>query len=148
MKPWDPHPTGRVLPWSSIAVVSQYAVECSNLDVMPDVTFTINGLPYLLSAQAYTVMVRLRSTAATTPSSHPLGWKSGSGDKGGPEPPWELSRVSQRLMSPIASRTGPTVTAPVCLRVRKALELVPALSFSFPRSTATAWPSVPAASRG
>uniref|UniRef100_A0A8C0FCX1 cathepsin E n=1 Tax=Bubo bubo TaxID=30461 RepID=A0A8C0FCX1_BUBBB len=38
--------------------VSQYAVECSNLNVMPDVTFTINGLPYTLGAQAYTLMVR------------------------------------------------------------------------------------------
>lgn len=40
--------------------VSQYAVECSNLNVMPDVTFTINGLPYTLSAQAYTLTVRLQ----------------------------------------------------------------------------------------
>lgn len=37
----------------------QYAVECSNLDVMPDLTFTINGLPYTLSAQAYTLVVWL-----------------------------------------------------------------------------------------
>ena len=35
-------------------------MECSNLNVMPDVTFTINGLPYTLSAQAYTLMVRLQ----------------------------------------------------------------------------------------
>ncbi|KAK2526473.1 hypothetical protein Q9233_008243 [Columba guinea] len=34
----------------------EYAVECNNLNVMPDVTFTINGLPYLLSAQAYTLV--------------------------------------------------------------------------------------------
>uniref|UniRef100_A0A8C3MSM7 cathepsin E n=1 Tax=Geospiza parvula TaxID=87175 RepID=A0A8C3MSM7_GEOPR len=34
----------------------QYAVECSNLSVMPDLTFTINGLPYTLSAQAYTLV--------------------------------------------------------------------------------------------
>lgn len=27
--------------------------------MMPDVTFTINGLPYTLSAQAYTLMVWL-----------------------------------------------------------------------------------------
>ncbi|NXR06353.1 CATE protein, partial [Semnornis frantzii] len=38
------------------AVDGEYAVECSNLNVMPDVTFTINGLPYTLSAQAYTLM--------------------------------------------------------------------------------------------
>uniref|UniRef100_A0A8C6JUE9 cathepsin E n=1 Tax=Melopsittacus undulatus TaxID=13146 RepID=A0A8C6JUE9_MELUD len=31
-------------------------VRCSNLSVMPNVTFTINGLPYTLSAQAYTLM--------------------------------------------------------------------------------------------
>ncbi|NWQ83669.1 CATE protein, partial [Columbina picui] len=37
-------------------VDGEYAVECSNLNVMPDVTFTINGLPYLLSPQAYTLM--------------------------------------------------------------------------------------------
>ncbi|XP_052671549.1 cathepsin E isoform X1 [Harpia harpyja] len=37
-------------------VDGEYAVECSNLNVMPDVTFTINGLPYTLSAQAYTLM--------------------------------------------------------------------------------------------
>ncbi|KFQ07560.1 Cathepsin E, partial [Leptosomus discolor] len=35
---------------------TEYAVECSNLNVMPNVTFTINGLPYTLSAQAYTLM--------------------------------------------------------------------------------------------
>uniref|UniRef100_A0A8C5TM11 cathepsin E n=1 Tax=Malurus cyaneus samueli TaxID=2593467 RepID=A0A8C5TM11_9PASS len=33
----------------------QFAVECSNLDAMPELTFTINGLPYTLSAQAYTL---------------------------------------------------------------------------------------------
>ncbi|NXQ82682.1 CATE protein, partial [Nyctibius grandis] len=30
-------------------------VDCSTLGMMPDVTFTINGLPYTLSAQAYTL---------------------------------------------------------------------------------------------
>uniref|UniRef100_A0A8C0IL34 cathepsin E n=1 Tax=Chelonoidis abingdonii TaxID=106734 RepID=A0A8C0IL34_CHEAB len=34
----------------------EYAVECNNLNVMPDVTFTINGIPYTLSPQAYTLM--------------------------------------------------------------------------------------------
>ncbi|NXG43134.1 CATE protein, partial [Psilopogon haemacephalus] len=38
------------------AVDGEYTVECSNLDAMPDVTFTINGLPYTLSPQAYTLM--------------------------------------------------------------------------------------------
>ncbi|XP_009705415.1 PREDICTED: cathepsin E [Cariama cristata] len=38
------------------SVDGEYAVECSNLNVMPDVTFTINGLPHTLSAQAYTLM--------------------------------------------------------------------------------------------
>lgn len=37
----------------------QYAVECSNLSMMPDLTFTINGLPYTLSAQAYILVVWL-----------------------------------------------------------------------------------------
>ncbi|NWR54144.1 CATE protein, partial [Bucorvus abyssinicus] len=37
-------------------VDGEYAVECSNLYMMPNVTFTINGLPYTLSAQAYTLM--------------------------------------------------------------------------------------------
>ncbi|XP_068516238.1 cathepsin E [Anas acuta] len=37
-------------------VDGEYAVECSNLNVMPDVTFTINGLPYTLTSQAYTLM--------------------------------------------------------------------------------------------
>lgn len=55
--------------------------------------------------------------------------------------------MSQQLMSPIVSCMGPTVTIPVCLHVRKALELIPALPLSFPRRTATAWPSAPAASR-
>ncbi|NWV04597.1 CATE protein, partial [Ptilonorhynchus violaceus] len=40
----------------AVSVDGEYAVECSNLDVMPDLTFTINGLPYTLSAQAYTLM--------------------------------------------------------------------------------------------
>ncbi|NXK05256.1 CATE protein, partial [Herpetotheres cachinnans] len=34
----------------------EYTVDCSNLSMMPDVTFTINGLPYTLTAQAYTLM--------------------------------------------------------------------------------------------
>ncbi|NXR38495.1 CATE protein, partial [Zosterops hypoxanthus] len=40
----------------AVSVDGEYAVECSNLDVMPDLTFTINGLPYTLSAQAYTLV--------------------------------------------------------------------------------------------
>ncbi|NXC74447.1 CATE protein, partial [Anhinga anhinga] len=37
-------------------VDGEYAVECSNLSVMPNVTFTINGVPYMLNAPAYTLM--------------------------------------------------------------------------------------------
>ncbi|NXO21983.1 CATE protein, partial [Cisticola juncidis] len=40
----------------AVSVDGVYAVECSNLDVMPELTFTINGLPYTLSAQAYTLV--------------------------------------------------------------------------------------------
>ncbi|NXG09593.1 CATE protein, partial [Sakesphorus luctuosus] len=40
----------------AVSVDGEYAVECSNLSEMPDVTFTINGLPYTLNAQAYTLM--------------------------------------------------------------------------------------------
>ncbi|NXB31624.1 CATE protein, partial [Eulacestoma nigropectus] len=40
----------------AVSVDGEYAVDCSNLDVMPDLTFTINGLPYTLGAQAYTLM--------------------------------------------------------------------------------------------
>lgn len=32
-----------------------YLLECNNLNVMPDVTFTINGIPYTLSPTAYTM---------------------------------------------------------------------------------------------
>ncbi|KAM9212168.1 cathepsin E [Dugong dugon] len=34
----------------------EYVVECVNLNVMPDVTFTINGVPYTLSPTAYTLL--------------------------------------------------------------------------------------------
>ncbi|NWX16158.1 CATE protein, partial [Aegotheles bennettii] len=34
-------------------------VDCNNLSVMPEVTFTINGLPYTLNAEAYTLSMRL-----------------------------------------------------------------------------------------
>ncbi|XP_052554301.1 cathepsin E [Tympanuchus pallidicinctus] len=34
----------------------EYVVDCSLLSSMPIVTFTINGIPYTLSAQAYTLM--------------------------------------------------------------------------------------------
>ncbi|KAM8816606.1 cathepsin E isoform 2-T2 [Rhynchonycteris naso] len=34
----------------------EYAVECDNLNVMPDVTFTINGVPYILQPTAYTLL--------------------------------------------------------------------------------------------
>uniref|UniRef100_A0A8D0GXN0 cathepsin E n=1 Tax=Sphenodon punctatus TaxID=8508 RepID=A0A8D0GXN0_SPHPU len=37
-------------------VDGEYAMECNNLNVMPDVTFTINGMPYTLSPQTYTLM--------------------------------------------------------------------------------------------
>lgn len=40
------------------SIFLQYAVECNNLNIMPEVTFTINGIPYTLSAQAYTLMVQ------------------------------------------------------------------------------------------
>ncbi|XP_030077719.1 cathepsin E [Microcaecilia unicolor] len=36
-------------------VDGEYAVECSNLNVMPDVTFTINGIGYTLTPQQYTL---------------------------------------------------------------------------------------------
>ncbi|XP_066111252.1 cathepsin E isoform X2 [Saccopteryx bilineata] len=34
----------------------EYAVECDNLNVMPDVTFIINGVPYILQPTAYTLL--------------------------------------------------------------------------------------------
>ncbi|XP_004425164.1 PREDICTED: cathepsin E [Ceratotherium simum simum] len=37
-------------------VDGEYAVECVNLNVMPDVTFTINGIPYTLQPTAYTLL--------------------------------------------------------------------------------------------
>ncbi|XP_026511051.1 cathepsin E-like [Terrapene carolina triunguis] len=40
----------------AVPMDGEYAVECNNLNVMPDVTFTINGIPYTLSPQAYTLM--------------------------------------------------------------------------------------------
>ncbi|NWR09971.1 CATE protein, partial [Paradoxornis webbianus] len=40
----------------AVSVDGEYAVECSDLDEMPELTFTINGLPYTLSAQAYTLV--------------------------------------------------------------------------------------------
>ncbi|NXN93352.1 CATE protein, partial [Rhinopomastus cyanomelas] len=43
-----------------------FAVECGSLDAMPDVTFTINGLPYVLSAQSYTLMEYSGSAAFCT----------------------------------------------------------------------------------
>lgn len=66
--------------------VFQYAVECSNLDAMPDLTFTINGLPYTLGAQAYTLMVWLRlprhrqpqipaAPVAKLAQPHPRSWQ-------------------------------------------------------------------------
>lgn len=33
-------------------------MECDNLDIMPEVTFTINGVPYTLPPPAYTLLVR------------------------------------------------------------------------------------------
>lgn len=41
----------------AIPIFLQYVVDCSLLSSMPIVTFTINGIPYTLSAQAYTLMV-------------------------------------------------------------------------------------------
>uniref|UniRef100_A0A8C2TWG9 cathepsin E n=1 Tax=Coturnix japonica TaxID=93934 RepID=A0A8C2TWG9_COTJA len=38
------------------AMDGEYIVDCSFLSSMPIVTFTINGIPYTLSAQAYTLM--------------------------------------------------------------------------------------------
>lgn len=40
--------------------------------MMPDVTFTINGLPYTLGAQAYTLMVRLWPSVPPPPI--PICW--------------------------------------------------------------------------
>ncbi|XP_055975143.1 cathepsin E [Sorex fumeus] len=37
-------------------VDGEYAMECDNLNVMPDVTFTINGIPYTLQPTAYTLL--------------------------------------------------------------------------------------------
>ncbi|XP_043818958.1 cathepsin E [Dromiciops gliroides] len=35
----------------------EYSMECNNLNVMPDITFTINGIPYTLPPTAYTLTV-------------------------------------------------------------------------------------------
>ncbi|EMP30825.1 cathepsin E [Chelonia mydas] len=40
----------------AVPMDGEYTVECNNLNVMPDVTFTINGIPYTLSPQAYTLV--------------------------------------------------------------------------------------------
>lgn len=40
------------------SVLFQYVVECVNLQIMPNITFTINGLPYTLQPTAYTLPVR------------------------------------------------------------------------------------------
>ncbi|XP_004610120.2 cathepsin E [Sorex araneus] len=37
-------------------VDGEYALECDNLNVMPDVTITINGIPYTLQPTAYTIL--------------------------------------------------------------------------------------------
>ncbi|XP_054418792.1 cathepsin E [Pteronotus mesoamericanus] len=37
-------------------VDGEYALECDNLNVMPDVIFTINGVPYILQPTAYTLV--------------------------------------------------------------------------------------------
>ncbi|XP_053461253.1 cathepsin E [Nycticebus coucang] len=39
----------------------EYAVRCTNLNVMPDVTFVIKGVPYTLKPTAYTLRVRTLS---------------------------------------------------------------------------------------
>ncbi|XP_053249326.1 cathepsin E [Podarcis raffonei] len=39
----------------AVPMDGEYAMECSNLNVMPTVTFTINGIPYTLSPEAYTL---------------------------------------------------------------------------------------------
>uniref|UniRef100_A0A8C9EXX6 cathepsin E n=1 Tax=Pavo cristatus TaxID=9049 RepID=A0A8C9EXX6_PAVCR len=41
---------------TAIPIFLQYVVDCSRLSSMPIVTFTINGIPYVLSAEAYTLM--------------------------------------------------------------------------------------------
>uniref|UniRef100_A0A7M4EU49 cathepsin E n=1 Tax=Crocodylus porosus TaxID=8502 RepID=A0A7M4EU49_CROPO len=38
---------------SATPVDGEYAVDCNNLNMLPDVTFTINGIPYTLSAEDY-----------------------------------------------------------------------------------------------
>nr|XP_034979881.1 cathepsin E isoform X1 [Zootoca vivipara] len=51
----------------AVPMDGEYAIECNNLNVMPTVTFTINGIPYTLSPEAYTLQVRpasLRSSSA------------------------------------------------------------------------------------
>nr|XP_060628870.1 cathepsin E-like [Anolis sagrei ordinatus] len=40
---------------SAQLVEGMYIVECSNLNTIPDVTFTINGIPYPLTPEAYTL---------------------------------------------------------------------------------------------
>ncbi|NXU59903.1 CATE protein, partial [Turnix velox] len=50
----------------AMAVDGEYAVECSNLSLMPDVTFTINGVPYTLSAQAYILVETFEGTSFCT----------------------------------------------------------------------------------
>ncbi|NXC41385.1 CATE protein, partial [Penelope pileata] len=40
----------------AVPMDGEYVVQCSNLNAMPTVTFSINGIPYTLSAEAYTIM--------------------------------------------------------------------------------------------
>lgn len=84
---------------------------------MPDVTFTINGLPYTLSAQAYTLMVRLQLQHPQ----FPVSW-------------WVMSSMLHAWDS---QSPFPRVS----MRVRVQFYT------SASRNTATEWPSAPAASR-
>lgn len=62
---------------SILCVLFLYTLECANIGVLPDVTFTINGVPHTHQPTAYTLLVRTVSlfcksqdhphTAATSP---------------------------------------------------------------------------------
>lgn len=43
-------------------------MECVNLQIMPNITFTINGLPYTLQPTAYTLPVRTVSSFRSSQS--------------------------------------------------------------------------------
>ncbi|XP_053943773.1 cathepsin E isoform X3 [Cuculus canorus] len=129
-KPCGTHPAGKDIAWGSTAeLLGCFTVRRGVQQPQRDARSDLHHQRAPLHAHRSGLH---HYGTATAPPATPFPVPSGCRDKGGPEPPQELSHESQWVTG-TASCTGPAVTIPVCSHVHEALGFVPSFALLLPQ---------------